>query len=102
MEVSITRIHKPMLKKLGSIFLNLAEASQDIFWIRSLDFYTHAYVSAAFESIFGISRQTLYANPNKWMNALIIEDRDRLRYLIMEWQVKNKKGAALHGWLPNY
>ncbi|MFK3617251.1 PAS domain-containing protein [Coxiella burnetii] len=94
MEVSTTRIHKPILKKLGSLFLNLAETSQDIFWIRSVDFYTHVYVSPAFENIFGISRQTLYANPNKWMNAVIIEDRDRLRHLIMEWQVKNKKGAA--------
>ncbi len=88
MEVSTTRIHKPILKKLGSLFLNLAETSQDIFWIRSVDFYTHVYVSPAFENIFGISRQTLYANPNKWMNAVIIEDRDRLRHLIMEWQVK--------------
>ncbi|WP_425278269.1 hypothetical protein [Coxiella endosymbiont of Ornithodoros amblus] len=97
MEVSTTRIRKPILKKLGSIFLNLSESSQDIFWIRSVDFYNHAYVNQAFESIFSISRQTLYANPNKWISVLIIEDQDRLRHLIMEWQVKNKKGLFTNG-----
>lgn len=82
----MSMLPKRLLNKLGSGFFQLAEMSQDIFWIRSADFQTHLYVSPAYEAIFKRNSQALYHNPVDWINAVMMEDRDRLRQQYVEWQ----------------
>jgi PAS domain S-box-containing protein len=77
---------KRLLNKLGSGFFQLAEMSQDIFWIRSADFQTLLYVSPAYESVFKRNSQHLYRSSADWINAVVVEDRDRLRQRYVEWQ----------------
>lgn len=82
MAISLNKI----INKLGPYFYKLAEKSQDVFWIRSADFQTQLYINPAYEKIWGRSCQSLYNNPADWVNTIVIEDRDRLRQRLMEWQ----------------
>ncbi len=84
------KIHKRLLNKLGDAFFQLAANSQDVFWIRSADFQKYIYVNSAYETVWGRSSQSLYRNPAEWVNAITIEDRDRLRQRHMEWLTQPK------------
>ena len=57
----------------------MAENITDVFWIRSPDMREVQYLSPAFERIWGRSRESLYANPHLWAEAILPEDRDRVR-----------------------
>lgn len=80
---------KRIISKLGPYFYKLAENSRDVFWIRSADYKTLRYVSPAYEEIWGDSCQELYKDPSRWVNSVTIEDRDKLRQQLMEWQAHN-------------
>lgn len=90
----VSNLPKKLLNKLGSDFFELAQRSQDIFWIRSADFQTHLYVSSAYENIFKRNCQQLYRSPADWINAVITEDRDRLRQRYVQWQAEAINPAA--------
>lgn len=81
-------LSKKILNKLGSDFFKMADLSQDIFWIRSSDFQDQLYVNPAYETIFKRSSQTIYNHSAEWINAVIVEDRDRLRQRFVEWQAE--------------
>jgi PAS domain S-box-containing protein len=59
-------------------FNQLAENITDVFWIRSPDMRELHYLSPAFERIWGRSRETFYANPGAWAEAIVPEDRPRV------------------------
>jgi PAS domain S-box-containing protein len=60
---------------LGKYFFNLAERSQDVFWIRSADYKTQLYISPAYEKIWGKSCRSLYENPGSWMESVFSDDK---------------------------
>lgn len=87
MEVYIMSVAlKRIINNLGTYFYKLAEKSQDVFWIRSACFQNQLYVSPAYEKIWGRDCQSLYENPGDWINAVVLDDRDRLRQQFMEFQ----------------
>jgi PAS domain S-box-containing protein len=59
-------------------FHQLADNITDAFWIRSPDMRTVQYVSPAFERIWGRSVESLYANPERWSDFILPEDRERV------------------------
>lgn len=79
-------------KGLAKYFYKLAEQSQDIFWIRSVDYQEQIYISPAFEEVWGIPIQRLYDDPSLWITTLYPEDRDRL-----EHDCANKRGLPKIG-----
>jgi len=62
-----------------SKFRLLAENIADVFWIASPDLGKMYYVSPAYHLIWGRSAESLYAHPREWIEAILPEDRERVR-----------------------
>jgi PAS domain S-box-containing protein len=62
-----------------AVFSQLAEVSDEIFWMVSPDWRRLYYVSPAYETLVGRSRRSLYADPASWLSAVVPEDRIELR-----------------------
>ncbi len=56
-------------------FLAFAEVAEQVFWISELDPERVAYVSPAFERIWGRPTAELKADPRVWMASILSEDR---------------------------
>jgi two-component system, cell cycle sensor histidine kinase and response regulator CckA len=59
-------------------FRQLADNITDAFWVTSPDLQIIHYISAAYERIWGLSVESLYAHPHQWIEAILPEDRDRV------------------------
>ena len=66
------------LRESEEKFRQLADNIADVFWITSPDFQTMHYVSAGYELIWGRSKETLYADPHQWVEAILPEERERV------------------------
>ena len=66
------------LRESEEKFRQLADNITDALWIRSPDMRVVHYVSPAYERTWGRSTQSLYANPDKWADAILPEDRERV------------------------
>ena len=58
-------------------FRQLADNINDVFWIYELDGPKTAYVSPAYESLWGRSCKSLYERPMSYLEAVHPEDRER-------------------------
>ena len=67
------------LRETQERFLQMAENVGDAFWIVSAEGPATEYVSRAYETIWGRSRQSLYADPFSWIEAVHPDDRERVR-----------------------
>jgi PAS domain S-box-containing protein len=61
-------------------FLQLAENVNEVFWIEDPADGRVLYISPAYETIWGRSCASLYANPDDCLNAIHVEDRERVKY----------------------
>ncbi len=59
-------------------FRLIAESIPEVFWIASPDLTRVHYVSPAFESVWGIPREELLADPMTWLRSIEPEDRERV------------------------
>jgi PAS domain S-box-containing protein len=62
------------LEKSQRQFLLITEHIQQIFWIREAQTGRYAYISAAYERVFGRTRASLLENPESWKESLYAED----------------------------
>jgi PAS domain S-box-containing protein len=58
-------------------FRQMAENVQEVFWMTDATASQMLYVNPAYELIWGRSCESLYRNPDSWMEAIHPEDRDR-------------------------
>lgn len=66
------------LEESEARFQQIVEHLQDVLWMTNADGSEIVYVSPAYESIWGRSRDTLYDNPQDWVNGLHPDDRERV------------------------
>jgi PAS domain S-box-containing protein len=66
------------LRESNEKFHQMAENITDVFWVRSPDMRELHYLSPAFERVWGRTRESLYANPRQWTEAVLAEDRERV------------------------
>jgi PAS domain S-box-containing protein len=66
------------LQESDEKFRQLADNITDAFWIRSPDMREVHYISPAFERIWGRSAASLYADPQRWADFTVPEDRERV------------------------
>lgn len=59
-------------------FRLIAEHIEDTFWISAPDKSSFDYVSPAYETTWGRSRDSLYSNPKQWLESVHPEDRQRV------------------------
>ncbi len=62
----------------------LAENLCEVFWVGSPDWDEIYYISPAYESIWGLSCQSLYDAPRSWLDLIIEEDRSAVVSAIPE------------------
>ncbi|MBK1718433.1 PAS domain S-box protein [Thiocystis violacea] len=60
-------------------FRALAENLRDVVWLSDPDITEIRYINAAYERIWGRSRESLQANPKSFLDALHPDDRERVR-----------------------
>jgi PAS domain S-box-containing protein len=56
----------------------LAEHSDDVFWVKNIDFTRQIYISPSYEKIWGRSCQSIYDDPKSWTDYVVPEDLDKL------------------------
>ncbi len=66
------------LRESESKFRQMAETISEVFWSCDLDFKAMHYISPAYETIWGRSRESLLKNPRSWSDAVHPEDRERV------------------------
>ena len=66
------------LRQSEEKFRLIAETIQDVFWISSPALDGIIYVSPAYEQLWGRTRESLYASPRSFLNAVHPEDRERV------------------------
>lgn len=66
------------LRESESRFRQLAENIREVFWLSDPD-NNILYVSPAYETIWGRTCESLYRSPNTWLEAIHVEDRERVR-----------------------
>lgn len=74
-ELEISRANQA-LRDSDEKFRAMADNITDVFWITSPDFNTIHYVSAGYELIWGCPAESLYANPQQWVEAILPDERE--------------------------
>ncbi len=62
------------LEAIANFLAKMAEKSESVYWLSSPDFNRIAYISPAYEKIWGRSRDVLYTEPEIWITYLHPED----------------------------
>lgn len=62
------------LADIESRFLQLANNIQSLFWISTPDMTRFIYVSPAYERLWGLPVQSVYDNPDSWLEAVLPTD----------------------------
>lgn len=61
----------------------VTDAIKEVFWLATADQSRTLYVNRAYETVWGRSRERLYAHPGDWLEAVIPEDRERVARLML-------------------
>ncbi|MDB5944637.1 MAG: sensor signal transduction histidine kinase [Ramlibacter sp.] len=77
-DVTERKLTENALRESDAKFRNLADNVSDAFWIRSADMREVHFVSPGFERIWGRPMRTLYGSPEKWVEYIVPEDRERV------------------------
>lgn len=88
-DISEQELAKESLKISEENFRQIAENVSEIFWLRNAENTEMIYVNPAFQTTFGVSVETLYRDPNAFINSIIEEDRPRI---IEALQIYNQNG----------
>jgi PAS domain S-box-containing protein len=64
-----------MLRDAEERFRQLADNVNEVFWVSNAENTQMLFVSSAYESIWGRSRESLYASPRDWFEAVHPDDR---------------------------
>ena len=79
--VLFLRIINPIIRRLEENeerFRQLTENIQEVFWLGTPDWGQVLYISPAYESLWGRSRESLYEEPRAWLDAVVEEDRQAI------------------------
>jgi PAS domain S-box-containing protein len=77
-EISVRQRAEEEWRESEEKFRQLSENITDVFWITSPDFQTMHYISPGYEAIWGRSAKSLYDHPHQWVEAIPVEDRQRV------------------------
>ncbi|MBL0921016.1 MAG: PAS domain S-box protein [Phycisphaerales bacterium] len=80
MDVDITsrREVESALRESEQRFRQLTEAVREVFWLVDWKARRMLHLSSSFESVWGIPRSSVYADPMAWAAAVHAEDRERV------------------------
>lgn len=65
------------LRENELLFRDMAESITEVFWLTDWNLNEVLYVSPQYETLYGLSRQSLYENPGSWTEAIHPDDQER-------------------------
>lgn len=71
------------------LFREFTENIHEVFWRATPDLSQTIYVSAAYDDIWGRSRETLFKNPNEWFESIVPEDQERVKNTLLSLTQEN-------------
>jgi PAS domain S-box-containing protein len=95
------------LKDREMLFQQLAENVEEVFWISAVNENKLLYCSPAYERVWGRPLSELYARPTSYFDAVVDEDRERVKLDIrknmlvgntIEYRIKRPDGAIRWIW----
>lgn len=78
-----------------TVFREFIENINEVFWRATPDLSQVIYVSAAYDDIWGRSRENLFKNPNEWLESIVPEDQDRVKNTLLSLTQKNISNVKL-------
>ncbi|MBE9208175.1 CBS domain-containing protein [Nostoc sp. LEGE 06077] len=72
------------LRESEAKFHHFVDNIQSLIWWKDSQTGQFLYVNPAYEEIWGLSRQSLYAQPLSWMDAVYPADRDRVAQMMVQ------------------
>ncbi|AFZ33180.1 PAS/PAC sensor hybrid histidine kinase [Gloeocapsa sp. PCC 7428] len=60
-------------------FRQMAETIHDVFWLWNIQENRHLYISPAYERIWGRDRESIYQDPQQWIETIHPEDRPQVK-----------------------
>ncbi len=90
LEVAERKRADASLKESEERFRQLAENIREVFWLSDPVNNKILYVSPAYEGVWGRPRESLYISPRGWMEAIHVEDRERVRVAFLTKQAAGK------------
>jgi PAS domain S-box-containing protein len=76
-DISGRKAAESALRESEQRFRQIAESISEVFWLNDFDGRL-AYVSPAYEEIWGRTCESFYASPTQWMEAIHEDDRERV------------------------
>ena len=77
-DISKRKQAEEALRQSEEKFRLIAETIQDVFWLSNSRLDQIIYVSPAYEELWGRSRESLYASPRSFLEAVHPDDRERV------------------------
>lgn len=83
----ITRIkdQEKMIGESEARFRQLAENTQDVFWVMECNPDKITYVNPAFENLWGFTAEAIYKDPWLWLKAIHPDDREYTKQKFIDW-----------------
>ncbi len=94
LEQTVTRLGQAILeherdaqevKHVQERFYRMLDAMPVVFWIVSPDLSKVHFCNAAAERVWGISRESIYQNPDQWVDMIHAEDREAVHLVMQRW-----------------
>jgi diguanylate cyclase (GGDEF)-like protein/PAS domain S-box-containing protein len=76
-DITIQKRSAEKLRRSQGLFQQITESIGEVFWMSECASGSVSYVSPAFEKIWGVPCESLYADHSVWVNAIHPEDRER-------------------------
>jgi len=71
------------------LFNEFTENINEVFWRTTPDLSQTIYVSAAYDEIWGRSRESLFKNPHEWFESIVPEDQERVKNILLSLTQEN-------------
>lgn len=93
-EVSDRTSVEQALRESEERFRQMADAMPEVIWMASPDLGRMLYVNAAYEKVWGRPRETLFAQPTSWIQAVHPSQREQVLADLRQWLDTCRQGSG--------